>query len=114
MESDFLFEGLKSMSNPTKEELEAEGAKYTQSKAAGAYPGYRKNSEETKRKISESLKGNVPWNAGKKGLQTHSEETREKMRLSHLKYETEEERIAARRESYRKQNEKRKLKKQKS
>ena len=45
---------------PTPEELAAEGVNYTQSSAAGAYPGYRTLSEETKQKISNSLKGNVP------------------------------------------------------
>lgn len=28
-------------------------------------------------------KGNIPWNAGKKGLQKHSEKTREKMKETH-------------------------------
>lgn len=43
-------------------------------------------SEETKQKISKTLKGNIPINKGKKGLQvswikgkTHSDETREKL-----------------------------------
>ena len=43
-------------------------------------------SQETRDKISNTLKGNIPWNKGKKGLQTswikgktHSKETREKL-----------------------------------
>jgi len=41
--------------------------------------GY-KHSEETRRKISQSNKGQIPWTAGKH----HSSETKEKMRLSAL------------------------------
>ena len=67
---------------PTPEQLEEEGANYTAPKGAGAYPGYRKNSPETNKKISESLKGNIPWNKGKKG-QVHSEETKQKMSDAH-------------------------------
>ena len=37
-------------------------------------------SEETKNKISESLKGNIPWNKGLKGAQIMSDET--KMKIS--------------------------------
>ena len=39
----------------------------------------KKLSEEQKRKISESMKGCKPWNKGKTGCQTHSEETKRKM-----------------------------------
>ncbi len=35
-------------------------------------------------RMKKSMKGRVPWNKGKKGLQTMSLETRKKMRLSHL------------------------------
>jgi len=35
--------------------------------------------EETRRKISESLMGKIPWNKGKKGVQHQSEETRKKI-----------------------------------
>ena len=35
-----------------------------------------KRSDETKSKISNSLKGNIPWNKGKKGLQKMSDETK--------------------------------------
>ena len=91
---------------PTPEELKAEGANYTQSSAAGAYPGYRTLSEETKQKISNSLKGNVPWNKGKK-TGPLSAAQRKKMSESHTKY-TEEERLDARKESYRKYREKNK------
>ena len=35
--------------------------------------------EETKKKMGESSKGQIPWNKGKRGLQKHSEETRRKM-----------------------------------
>ena len=41
-----------------------------------------KRTEEHRKNLSESLKGNVPWNAGKKGLQSHTKETREKMSKS--------------------------------
>ena len=91
--------------DPTPEELEAEGVMYIQSKSAGAYPGYRTLSEETKQKISNSLKGNIPWNKDKK-TGPLSKETRRKMSASRTKY-TEEERLLARRESYRKANSKR-------
>jgi len=93
--------------DPTPEELKMEGAFYTQSKSAGAYPGYRKNSEETKKKISQSLKGNIPWNKGKNGVQIPSEETRKRMSESHKKYSSDEERQEARREQWRKANRKR-------
>jgi hypothetical protein len=52
-------------------------------------PGVSK-SDEHKRKISDSLKGNVPWNKGKTGVQKTtrkgtkcSNETKEKMSLAH-------------------------------
>ena len=38
-----------------------------------------KHSEKTKRKMSKSFKGRIPWNKGKKGVQICSEETRKKM-----------------------------------
>jgi hypothetical protein len=41
-----------------------------------------KLSEETKKRVSDSLKGNVPWNKGLKGVVKMSEETRAKMRES--------------------------------
>ena len=37
------------------------------------------HTEEARKKMSESLMGNIPWNKGKIGLQTHSDETRQKM-----------------------------------
>ena len=37
------------------------------------------HSEETKRKISESKKGTIPWNKGKSGVQTVSDETKKKL-----------------------------------
>ena len=92
--------------DPTPEQLASEGVKYTQSKSAGPYPGYRTLNDETKKKISESLKGNIPWNKGKK-TGPLPEETRRKMSESRTKYATEEERLAARRETYRKSNAKR-------
>lgn len=103
MEFDFSW-----VPTPTKEQLAEEGANHIVSSAAGPYPGYRTLNDETKKKISESLKGNIPWNKGKKGLQKASEETRKKLSESHKKYHTEEERLAARRESWRKSNEKKK------
>lgn len=39
--------------------------------------------EEAKQAISDGLKGNVPWNKGKKGLYKASKETREKMSKAH-------------------------------
>lgn len=36
-------------------------------------------SEEHKRNLKKSLKGNIPWNKGKTGLQVHSDETKTKM-----------------------------------
>lgn len=41
-------------------------------------------SEETKKKISESLKGNIPWNKGLKGVYKATEETKKKMSLIRL------------------------------
>ena len=37
------------------------------------------HSKESRKKMSESLKGHIPWNKGKTGMK-HSEETKEKMR----------------------------------
>ncbi|NMJ86816.1 MAG: hypothetical protein EX285_03090 [Thaumarchaeota archaeon] len=39
----------------------------------------KRHSEETKRKMSESSKGQIPWNKGKKGLQKHTEESKRKI-----------------------------------
>ena len=103
--------------DPTPEELREEGAKFTQTKGCGPYPGYRKNSPETNRKISESLMGNVPWNKGLKGVQTPSEQSKQKMSDSAKKsfengrvqwnkgtskFNSEEERLEARRQARRK------------
>jgi len=41
----------------------------------------RKHSEETKRKMSENMKGRIPWNKGKTGF-THSEESNKKRSLA--------------------------------
>jgi len=70
------------------------------------------HSEERKEKISMALKGNIPWNKGKKGVQIPSDETKEKMSESHKgqtpwnkgqsKYTTEEEKLEAKREARRK------------
>lgn len=38
-------------------------------------------SPETRKKISEANKGRVAWNKGKQGVQKHSEETKEKLRI---------------------------------
>ena len=38
-----------------------------------------KLSKETKRKISKTMKGRIPWNKGKTGLQKHTKETKRKM-----------------------------------
>lgn len=38
------------------------------------------HSEETKQKMSEKAKGRVPWNKGKKGMQTMSEEGKQALR----------------------------------
>ena len=93
--------------DPTPQELLEERAKFTQPKSAGAYPGYRTLNEESRKKISESLKGNIPWNKGLKGAQSHSEETKQKMSRMRKKYHSEEERLAARREAYQRYNRKR-------
>ncbi len=39
----------------------------------------KKMSEKAKRKISKTMKGRIPWNKGKTGLQKHTEETKRKM-----------------------------------
>ena len=44
----------------------------------------KKHSEESKKKMSESAKGRVAWNKGKKGIQKMSEETRQKLRLAKI------------------------------
>ncbi len=41
-------------------------------------------SEETKEKIRKSNLGQIPWNKGKRGVQTHNEKTRKKMSESHI------------------------------
>jgi len=46
------------------------------------YMSGKKHTDEARKKMSEGLIGNVPWNKGKSGLQTHSDETRQKMRGS--------------------------------
>ena len=79
---------------------------YWQPPGAGAYPGYRTLSEETKQKISNSLKGNTPWNKGKIGVQIPNEETRKKMSEVHTKYHTEEEKKKAARERWKRYREK--------
>jgi hypothetical protein len=43
--------------------------------------GYSNITEETKRRISESLKGSVPWNRGLTGI--HSEESKKKISITH-------------------------------
>jgi hypothetical protein len=100
-----LMESLREMEwePPQKGEYE-----YFQPPGAGAYPGYRTLSEETKQKISNSLKGNIPWNKGKKGVQIPTEETRKKMSDAHKKYHTEEEKKQADREKYKRYREKNK------
>ena len=44
-----------------------------------------KLSDNHKEKLSKAKENYVPWNAGKQGLQKHSDETKEKIRLSKLK-----------------------------
>lgn len=40
--------------------------------------------EKLRKKVGESLKGNIPWNKNTTGLYTHSEDTKKKMSLSHI------------------------------
>lgn len=65
-----------------KENANFEEAKHNTSKALKG----RTFSEETKRKLSESCKGRIPWNKGKKGYHVHSEESRDKISESLRKY----------------------------
>jgi hypothetical protein len=44
------------------------------------YMAGKKHSEESRQKMSKSLKGNIPWNKGRTDLPKHSEETKQKMR----------------------------------
>ena len=44
----------------------------------------KKMSEESRAKMSNSHKGIEPWNKGKVGVQSHSIETRNKMKLSQI------------------------------
>ena len=97
---------LSSIPDPTPAQLSAEGAKFTQDKSAGPYPGYRTLSEETKQKISQSLKGITPWNKGKK-TGPLPESTRKKMSASHTIYKTPEEKLQAERERWQRSNRKR-------
>src|SRR5579859_5347002 len=46
----------------------------------GTWPEEKARPEDTKKKISQSLKGNIPWNKGKTGI--YSKETIEKIRLA--------------------------------
>ena len=43
----------------------------------------KKVSSETRKKLSLAQIGRIPWNKGLKGVQVHSNETREKMSKSH-------------------------------
>ena len=43
----------------------------------------KKMSEKAKRKISKTMKGRIPWNKGKTGLQKHTKETKRKMSDAH-------------------------------
>ena len=43
-------------------------------------------SEETRQKISEAGKGRIPWNKGKTGYHIHSEESKNKISESLRKY----------------------------
>ena len=52
-----------------------------------------KLSEETKEKMSEAKKGQIPWNKGKKGMYNHSEETKQRMSESHKRENLSEETI---------------------
>ena len=52
-----------------------------------------KCSEETKEKMSEAKKGQIPWNKGKKGMYNHSEETKQRMSESHKRENLSEETI---------------------
>lgn len=62
----------------------SQGALLLNCREAGAHG---RLSEETKRRVSDGLRGNVPWNKGKRGFFTHSEETKARMgaRLKHKK-----------------------------
>ena len=102
---------LSSIPDPTPAQLAAEGAKFTQDKCAGAYPGYRTLSEETKQKISQSLKGNIPWNKGKK-TGPLPESTRKKMSASRTIYKTPEEKQQADRARWQRKNRKRKARRE--
>lgn len=55
----------------------------TKQKISTALKGKSKSDQHIKN-MSKSLKGKPAWNKGKTGVQTHSDETKEKMRLSHL------------------------------
>jgi hypothetical protein len=48
----------------------------------------KKHTEDVKRKMSERMMGNTPWNKGKKDLPKHSEETKSKMRGRKVSEET--------------------------
>jgi len=41
-----------------------------------------KHTEESKALMSKNMKGRIPWNKGKKGLQEQTEEKREKCRIA--------------------------------
>ncbi len=58
---------------------------YSKSTGENPFKGKKRPvfSDEHRLKISLSSKGRIPWNKGKKGLQTASKETREKMSKAH-------------------------------
>jgi len=67
--------------DPTTRVLSTE----TKEKISKALTGKKKSKMHCEN-MSNSLKGRKVWNAGKTGVQSHSTETREKMRKSRLKY----------------------------
>ena len=65
-----------------KENANFNEAKYNTSVALKG----RTYSDETRRKMSESCKGRIPWNKDKKGCMSHSEESRKKISESLRRY----------------------------
>lgn len=70
------------LNNPSKNGLSDEHKRKIGESQKGTKKGIM--SENHRKNLSKALKGNIPWNKGKTGLQKYSEETRKKMSESRI------------------------------